>query len=67
MRSFLIHTLPLWAFFSKTNLFLRRRLVSSIVNEVGHRALHALGQNLLNLLGHNRVLAVVERVCLAGA
>jgi hypothetical protein len=42
----------------------RRRLVSSVVDHVGHSALHALGKDLLDLLGNNRVLAVVECVCL---
>jgi hypothetical protein len=52
-------------FIPELHLFLRRRLVPSVMNEIRHRALHALGQNLLDLLRHNRVLAVVERVCLA--
>jgi hypothetical protein len=47
-------------------LLLRRRLVSSVVNEVRYRTLDALWQNLLDLLGDNRVLTVVQCVCLGG-
>jgi hypothetical protein len=36
------------------------------VNDVWYRTLHALGQDLLDLLGDNRVLAVVQCVCLRG-
>jgi hypothetical protein len=52
--------------FLSLHLFLRRRRISSVVNDIRHGALHALGKNLLDLLGHNRVLAVVQCVRLAG-
>jgi hypothetical protein len=53
-------------FHVSSTLLLCRGLVSSVVNEVRYRTLHALGQNLLDLLGDNRILAVVQRVCLGG-
>ena len=33
---------------------------------VGHGPLHALGELLLNLLGHNRILAIVQSMRLVG-
>jgi hypothetical protein len=36
-----------------STLFLGRRRISSVVDEVRHRALHALWKNFLDLLGHN--------------
>jgi hypothetical protein len=50
----------------RDNALLRRRLVASVVNNIRHRALDALGQDLLDLLGDDRVLAVVEGVRLGG-
>jgi hypothetical protein len=53
-------------FLVSSTLLLCRGLVSSVVNEVRYRTLHALGQDLLDLLGDNRILAVVQRMCLGG-
>jgi hypothetical protein len=53
-------------FHVSSTLLLCRGLVSSVVNEVRYRTLHALRQDLLDLLGDNRILAVVQRVCLGG-
>jgi hypothetical protein len=43
-----------------------RWLVSSVVNRIGYCALHALGKNLLDLLGNNGVLTIVQCVSLGG-
>lgn len=48
------------------NTLFCRRLVASVVDRVRYRALNALGKNLLDLLGDDGVLAVVQGVCLGG-
>lgn len=51
---------------AKLRTLLCGRLVPSIMNHIRHSALYALREDLLDLLGHDRILAVVQGMRLAG-